>query len=381
MSTVNRLAVRPNPAQKSGGYFRAVMRRSTTSCSIGVIGLLLAIILIRVSGYEPVSALSAAFQYALGSVPHAADTVSNGLPLMLAALGVGVAFRSGMFNIGAQGQLFLGALVAAIAGAYMGPFFSPAHIAICFVFAAAVGGLAALALGWLRTKLGVDEVLSTLLANYIIILFATYLVNGPLHDPTRQNGTTRTVHTTAMFPTLVNGSQLTTGLFLVVGLTAATYWIGQHSIVGYRWRMVGLNDNFAEAVGIRVTGHRLAAMTMSGALCGCAGALLVTTSQGRFWTGIDGGIGWDSVLIALVAGARPASIIIWSLVYSIMGSGAIGMEQAAGIPAEFSEVIIALIIIAAAARSGSVSILSNWIRSFQKTPLSGLARRAAVKEV
>ncbi len=99
-----------------------------------------------------------------------------------------------MFNIGAEGQLYLGAMAAAVVGAQIGPLASPIHVALCLLAAAAAGGLFAAGLGWLRAHWGVDEVLSTLLSNYIVVLLCTYLANGPLRDPDRQSGSTVAVH-------------------------------------------------------------------------------------------------------------------------------------------------------------------------------------------
>src|SRR5690606_36850624 len=125
------------------------------------------------------------------------------------------------------------------------PMFTGAHLALTVLAAAAVGAVLAGALGWLRAAWGVDEVLSTLLSNYIIILFCTYLVTGPLRDPTRQSGTTREVFDTARFAELVPRTGLTGALFLVIVLCVLVWWLSEKSVVGYRWRMTGDSPAFA----------------------------------------------------------------------------------------------------------------------------------------
>ncbi len=359
VTPTGRPASATGPRETAPGRARAVLRPGAGVARAGYLvaaAVLILLAVLRGSGYDPVSALRASLDYAAGDPVRLAGTVAWGLPLLVATLGVAVAFRAGMFNIGAEGQLYTGAIVAAVVGAYLGPMVGPAHLTLCFVAAMTAGAAVAGALGWLRARFGVDEVLSTLLSNYVIVLFTTYLANGPLRDPGRQSGTTRTVHPSATFDPLVPRTQLTTAVFGVLAMTAVVYWLVERSATGYRWRMTGLNPSFAAAAGFPVRRIRVTSMAASGALAAAAGALLVTTTQGRFWTQIGGGIGWDAVLLALVAASRPLGVVVWVLLYSLLRNGALGMEQAVGIPSELSKVVIALLIIAVAARSGVLDL-------------------------
>lgn len=332
-----------------------------------VIGLVMAVLLIQMQGYEPFSTLAAGIQYAVGDATSIARTIAWGLPLYLAAIGVGIAFRSGMFNIGGEGQIYAGAMASALVGAYLGPMFTGAHIALTVLAAAAVGAGVAGALGWLRAAWGVDEVLSTLLSNYVVILFCGYLATGPLRDPSRQSGTTREVFDTARFSEILPRTGLTGALFLVIAACALGWWLSEKSVIGYRWRMSGESSAFAEAVGINVKSSRIASMVVSGALCGIAGAVLVTASQGRFWTEIGSGIGWDAVLVALIGRARPVATIVWVTIYCVMRAAARGVEQVSTVPSELSLILISVIIIAAAARAGVFSQFTALQRRFVRT--------------
>jgi simple sugar transport system permease protein len=325
-----------------------------------------AVILIQAQGFAALPTLALGFEYALGSPAAIARTLAWGLPLFVAALGVSLAFRSGMFNIGAEGQVYAGAMAAALAGAYIGPLFSGLHLIVCTLAAAIVGALIAGGLGWLRAHWNVDEVLSTLLSNYIIILFCTYLVTGPLRDPSRQSGTTQPVFDTAMFPELMPRTGLTAGIIVVIIAAVVSWWISEKSVVGYRWRMTGEAPGFAAAVGIDVAKAQIRSMMASGALVAIGGSLLVTASQGRFWTEIGSGIGWDAVLIALVARARPIASIVWVVIYCVMRSTARGIEQVSTVPAELSSVLIAIIIIAVAARAGIFERFGALIGNFNR---------------
>jgi ABC-type uncharacterized transport system permease subunit len=317
-----------------------------------IIAVICAVILIRVQGYQPFPSIIAGFQYSLGSFTALARTFAWGLPLVVAALGVALAFRSGMFNLAAEGQIYVGAMAAALTGAYIGPMFSGVHLIFTTLAAAVAGGLVSGALGWLRAKWNVDEVVSTLLSNYIMILFCTYLVTGPLRDPSRQSGTTRRVFDSAMFGEIFPRTGLTWGVIVVVIAAIFTWWLSEKSVTGYRWRMTGNTPGFAAASGIDTAKAQIRSMVLSGALVAVAGSLLVTASQGRYWTEIGSGLGWDAVLIALVSRARPIPTIIWVGIYSIMRATARGIEQVSTVPSELSSVLIAVIIIAAAARAG-----------------------------
>lgn len=332
------------------------VRAIETAATLGA-GVALAVLLVRAAGFDPASTLAAGLTYTFADGPHLAAMIAGALPLLVVAIGVAVAFRAGMFNIGAEGQLYLGAMAAAIVGASVGPIANPLHLGLCLLASATAGGLLAAGLGWLRAYWGVDEVLSTLLSNYIAVLFCTYLANGPLRDPSRQSGSTATVHDTARFATMVSGTQLTTALVLVVILTGAIAWVLGKSTLGYRWRMAGIGPLFADASGMDVARLRVGAMALSGALCGIGGGLLVTASQGRFWSEIGGGIGWDAVLVALIAQSSIVGVVAWTLIYASLRSVARGMEQAAGIASELSDVLIAAIVILVAVRTGAFSAL------------------------
>lgn len=338
--------------KKSRFHGQINVRFIATSSFTLVLGVLLTLLLIQLQGYQPIPTVMEGLRYALGDPTQIGRTLAWGLALTVAALGVALAFRAGMFNLGAEGQIYAGALATAVAGVYLGPFFPGVHIAIVTLAGAAAGALVAAALGWLRAAWGVDEVLSTLLSNYIIILMGAYLVTNQLRDPSRQSGTTKPVQDTSMFNEIIPKTGLTSAIYVVVALAIFVWWLSEKSVIGYRWRMTGESPSFAASVGINVKSARISSMAVSGALAGIAGSLLVSASQGRYWTEIGSGIGWDAVLIALIGRARIIPTLIWVLIYTVMRSAARGIEQVSTVPAELSLVLIAAIIVIAAARPG-----------------------------
>ena len=363
MTTPTPVNARTDSLGRAIGWLCYPGRFTSVGFTIAV-GLVVAVVLIQAQGSAPVPTLAAGLDYAVGDTTQAARTLTWALPLYVASMGVTVAFRSGMFNIGAEGQIFVGAMTAAIIGAYVGPTFAPAHLALATLGSALAGGAVAAGLGWLRAAWEVDEVLSTLLSNFIIVLFLTYLATGPLRDSTRQSGTTRAVHESAMFPEIIVRTGLTAAVFLVIAICVSSWWTIERSVLGYRWRMTGLSAPFSAAAGLGVNHSRITSMATSGALCGIAGGMLVTTSQGRFWTQIGQGIGWDAVLIALISRSRPLSAITWVTVYAVMRASARGIEQNSTVPSELSLVLISAIVIATVARPGLFSQFSTLKRRY-----------------
>lgn len=355
------------PVETRRGRFSAsTLSLLVNGAYIVAIAFVSAVLLIQLQGYSAIPTLGAGLEYALGTPTAAARTFAWGIPLFVTALGVSIANRSGMFNIGAEGQVYAGAMAAALAGAYIGPMFTGLHLVLSTVAAGVAGGIIAGGLGWLRARWNVDEVLSTLLSNYIIVLFCAYLATGPLRDTTRQSGTTPRVFDSAMFTEIIPRTGLTWAVIVVVIAGVGCWWLSDRSVAGYRWRMTGQSPGFAAATGIDVARSRVLSMVVSGALAGIGGSLLVTASQGRFWTEIGSGIGWDAVLIALIAKARPIPTMVWVAIYCVMRSTARGIEQVSTVPSELSLILISIIIIAAAARSGLFARLANASRAWKK---------------
>lgn len=327
-----------------------------------VVGLVLAIILIQWQGFQALPTIAAGVQYSVGDGVSIARTVAYGLPLCLAAVGATVAFRTGMFTLGAQGQIYAGALVTAVVGAWDLGLPPVLHQALCLLAASVVGGLLSGALGWLRAVWRVDEVLSSLFSTYILMLLCAYLANGPLLDPDAEApGATVEVLDTARFANLVPRSQLGWAVVVVAVVCLGVWWLVERSTIGYRWRMAGQSPGFANAVGIDVRSGQIGAMALSGVLSGLAGAVLVMAAQGRFTTDIAVGIGWIAIMLALMARSRPAFAVLWVAIYSVMQASGRRIEQVSDVPASLPLILICAILFAAAAGPGTIALLSDRI--------------------
>ena len=363
MTLATRVGLEPHPVGRRLAPALSVRKIAEVSLAPAA-GLLVAIALIGTSGFQAVPTILVGLEYALGSGEGIARTIAWGLPLYVATVGVTVAFRTGLFTLGAEGQIYVGALTGALVGAFVGGLAPALHQVLCVLAAAGVAGALSMGLGWLATAWRVDVVLSSLLSNYVLVLACLFLASGPFNDPAAEApGATVPVLSSARIANLVPRTQLTWAVLGVVVLCIAAWWVVERSAGGYRARMVGMTPGFAEAVGIDVARARLLAMAGSGALCGIAGALIVLASQGRFTSEIAIGIGWTAVMLALVSRARPALAVVWVSVYAVMQAASRRIEQIADVPSELALLVISTILVTAVAAPGVVVAVASWSRS------------------
>jgi simple sugar transport system permease protein len=337
--------------------WRAVRRATRETVGTFLVIAAVAAVAIAAAGANPLEAGMAAIRQTFAGSYEIAGFVALSLPLMVAAFGVAVSFKAGLYNLGGEGQLALGAVAGAIVGLYVGPLWSPLHIAVVLVAGGLVGGLIATGLATLRVRFGVDEVVSTLLSNYILILLAEYLATYPFRDPTRFNGAMRQILPSAKIPNLVPGTELTFALFIVLALAAILYWVLHRSKLGYDWTLLGQSPIVAASSGLPVGRLAILAMAVSGFLAGVAGALMVSATQHRYFVGFGVGLGFNAILIGMIARNSIPLVVFWALTYAWLLIGADGVEQQTGIPSEIVQVIIAVVILGIAVRSGLAETL------------------------
>lgn len=341
------------PATSSTRLRRTALQVGKPVAFVGIGTLVLAAVLLGL-GYPVAHALGAAIQQVLGDSNRIAATLAFATPLAVASAGTAIAFRAGMYNLGGEGQIIAGAMAAAVAGLVLpAPLASPGiHVLLVLAAGVAAGAAIAAGLGLLRARLGVDELLSTLLSNYILLLLTAYIATEPLRDPERWTGTTSNIASTARLPTLLPGTDLTAALLVAAFVIVGLWWVVERSRLGYDLRMAGQAPRFAQAVGIQASGRQVLAMAISGGVCGLAGAILVAATQHRFWTGIGLGIGWNAVLMTLLARFRPLPASLWGVLFASLIVGSRGMEQAVGVPAEITRVLVSIAILVISARIG-----------------------------
>jgi simple sugar transport system permease protein len=326
------------------------------AAALGIGGILIAVI-----GQDPVEAFAALLDGALGGVPALAGTVRAASPLILTGLAVTIAFRAGVINLGTEGSLYLGALGAALAGIYAHPLPGLFHLPLALSVGAVVGGLWAFFPGYLRVRMKVDEVVATLMLNYVAILLADFLVLSYFLDPaigtTSDRPATVPVPGTARLPFLSETYGLTVSVLIGLALVALLAWLYRRSVWGYESDITGVNQRFALFGGVNTSRIALSSMVMSGLLGGLAGATLSLGFFGRYVAGLSTGLGFEGIAVALIGQLNPLGVLLSALFFGALKNGGSAMELAVDVPRDVVLVVQGLILALVTSRR-----LFGWIR-------------------
>jgi simple sugar transport system permease protein len=289
------------------------------------------------------------------------STLVRATPLILTGVAVALAFRAGVWNIGAEGQLLMGAAASAAVGleggAALGPFTLPVALAVGALAGAAWAGIAA----ELRRRFGVLEVISTIMLNFVALHAVGYLVRGPLQEPTRVYPQSATLPALARLPTLVPGTRLHWGFVLALAAAGIAWWVLRATASGFRLRVVGQNPDAARVAGeIDVARTTTRVFLVSGALAGLAGAVELTGVTFALYENISPGYGYTAIAVALLAGLDPLGVIGTGVLFGALESGALAMQREAGVPSvvvTVVEAVLVLVVLALAHWRGSASAL------------------------
>jgi general nucleoside transport system permease protein len=299
------------------------------------------------SGIDIADAIGALFRGAFGSwYAFGSGTLVRATPLILTGLSVAVAFRAGVFNIGAEGQFLVGA-AAATAVALEGRSLS-AVVLLPLVLAGGVaaGVLWAGAAAVLRRRFQVLEVISTIMLNFVAAYLISYLVRGPLQEPKRINPQTESIAIAARLPHIATGTRLHYGFLIAVLACAVAWWMIRFTAGGFRLRVVGANPFAARSAGLidveRVATH---AFLISGGLAGLAGAIEVSAVTFALYENISPGYGYTAIAVALLARLDAAAVIGTGILFGALEAGATAMQRDAGVPSVTVSVIEAAIIL------------------------------------
>ena len=308
-----------------------------------LIAFLVGSIVIAGAGADPLRAYTALFRGAVGNRGLVATTLVKSIPLMLAGLSVVLAFRAGVFNIGGEGQIYMGALFAVLGGTAL---HLPAGVHLVVVLALGmVGGFLWSAIpGYLKAARGFNEVIVTIFMNYIAVAIVSYLVHGPMRE-SGWNYQSRAMDETARLPIMLSGTSLHLGLVVALIAAVLVYLLLFHTTLGYQLRMVGYNQEAARYAGVKVTRITVLAMALSGALAGLAGAVEIAGVQFRLLEGFSPGWGFDAIAVALVGQLHPAGALLAALFFGALRTGANSMQTAVGLPVVVVQVIQGLTVL------------------------------------
>ena len=316
----------------------------TTSAAVAIA---IVVYLLLLAGRYPVgAALHALWAGSLGSwYSLTSATLVRAVPLMLTGTAVAIAFRAGVFNIGAEGQLLVGAAAAAavaLSAPSGGPFTIVAALLVGCVAGAAWAGIAAL----LRVRVGVLEVISTIMLNFVALYAVSYLVRGLLQEPTHAYPQSAALAAAVRLARIPGAGRLHWGLVIAVATVAAAGWMLRYTAAGFRLVVVGESPTAAAMAGsvdVRRTTTR--AFLASGALAGLAGAIEVLGVTYALYEDISPGYGFTAIAVALLAGLDPWRVTISAVLFAALEAGAGAMQRDANVPSTVVSVIEALIIL------------------------------------
>ena len=340
------------------GYFASL------ALSVGL-ALAAGAIIMWAAGYNPVEAYGALLQGATGcdtigefftelfTKRQFGNTMEYTMVLVLTGLACALGARAGIFNVGGEGQLYLGAIVTAYIGVLLSGCSAWLAIPAAALGAMVVGGAYAWIPGVLKVKLKVNEVITTIMLNSIAIYFCAYLSTGPwkTSQGNRVSGTD-TLDASFQFTRLIKGSSLSTAIFAAAVIALLVWYVMSKTATGYSLKMTGQNRRFAFFSGLKVDTLTIGAMTISGAMCGLVGMFEVYGLKGNYQDGISNEFYFDGLLVAMIMRYSPVGIIFMSILFAVLRIGASGMELNAGVPGELYRIIQSVIIFFMAAQSG-----------------------------
>ena len=266
-------------------------------------------------------------------------------PFIFAGLSVALGFRTGLFNIGAEGQLFVGAIFATYVGYAVTGLPAIIHIPLAILAGFLGGGIWGFIPGWLKAKTGGHEVINTIMMNFIAFRLSEWLLRGPMQRPESFNPISPTILDSAKLPKFFGSPiRFHMGFFVALFFAWLTYWFLFKTKWGFSLRMVGLNSSAAKYAGVKIVWSIVLAMTLAGGLAGLAGANEVLGLNHNLAVAFSSGYGFDSIALALLGKSHPFGVVLASLLFGTLKNGATQMQLSAGIPIDIILVLQALIL-------------------------------------
>lgn len=329
---------------------RAISPLVTILPEIGAVcaAFLVGAIILWVTGHPVGDTFYHLFHGAFGSRTAIGTTLTRATPLIFTGLAFSVAYKCGLFNIGAEGQLQVGALAAAYVGFALPPMPPVIHIALALAAGAAAGVLWAVVPAVLKAKRGVHEVVTTMMLGHVGILLTRYLVFGPLKAVGPIPHTERIV-STAELARIMPPTQLSIALFIALFLALAVYLFLWKTSLGYGIRAAGLNPTAAEAGGVPVSRSIILALLLSGALAGLGGTGEILGVFRRFVDGFSPGFGWTGIAVGLLGRLHPIGVVLAAVLFGALDVGGAAVDRATGVPRDITIFMQGMVILFIAA--------------------------------
>jgi ABC-type uncharacterized transport system permease subunit len=278
------------------------------------------------------------------------QTLTMATPLLFAGLGIGIGFRAGLFNIGAQGQIIIGATLGAMVG-FMWHMPFPWHLILAIIGCVLGGALWGFIPGILKAKTGAHEVITTIMLNYIALNLVSWLLSlESFQREGSDNPQSPILDDTALYPKLFGGQfQLHWGFILALASAWFAWWLMERSTLGFKFRAVGANPSAAKTAGMKVPTITILVMVVAGAYAGLAGSAQILGTQPSLTIGIAGSIGFDAITVALLGASRPVGTVLAAILFGGLKAAGPALQVQAGLPVDIVLVIQSLIVLFIAA--------------------------------
>lgn len=340
----------------SKGFLRSALDAILIPLLAIVTAVILGGIIIALVGGNPFLAYYGLIQGSFGSAKALSETAVWATPYIFAGLAVALAFKGGLFNIGAEGQLAVGATFSALIGYALPEWLGtdiPAiiHLPLTIILGMTAGAIWAAIVGFLKAYTGGHEVINTIMMNYIALNTISFLLNGPMKDRNPNNVIARTplIADSARMPEIFDGFRIHWGFILALIVAFLVWWILNKTTLGFEIRTAGANPDAAKYAGMNVKRIIIITMALSGMLAGMAGSLEVTGLNSRHELGFSIGYGFDAIAIALLGKSHPLGVVLASILFAAMRNGATRMQFLTQLPVDLISMLQAFILLFVAA--------------------------------
>ena len=332
-------------AQAKNFHWQPVAASLAGPVSGVLIGLLIGGVLILIAKADPVASYSALFRGAFGGVRQLTETLLQACPIMIIGLGLSAAFRARVWNIGAEGQYYIGALFGGMVALFLSPYLPRPLLLTAMLLAGLLGGaLWGLIPAIFKIKNGINEIISTLMMNYIAVLLMQYLTRGPLQDAGSFLPQSAQFPSAAELPTFF-GTRIHLGVLIGFMIAPIIYALLWSTPLGFKLRAVGSRPSVARYAGARVEWIIIFAMLISGAMSGMAGIVQVSTYYTRLKGDISVGFGFSGVLVALLGRMNPFGVVLASIFFAALTIGAQAMHVVNKLPVDLANAIQAIVVL------------------------------------
>lgn len=313
--------------------------------TIALITVIVGTVLILLSNANPIEAYVLFFKGIFGNLNGFCEVFVKATPLILTGLGCSVAFRTGFFNIGAEGQFYMGAFASAWVALQVTAVPGPVRILLSILAGFLFGGLWALIAAMFKARLGISEIIVTIMLNYIAVNFLGIAVRTFLMDPAGSIPQSAKIDASASLYRFLRPTRIHVGIFLAVFLVFLIWYLMEKTTIGYEIKVVGFNKRAASCNGISVVKNTIISACLSGGLAGIAGSVEVLGVQKKLLEGISGGCGYTAILITLLASNHPAGVLFAAIGFAALEVGANSMQRQMGVPSAIVNFLIGLIVL------------------------------------